>query len=113
MIREPSFADDEFDDDDEGHQNFREAVDAVIASGNKLLESKEQANPWNMASGLLSGAVHFWLFSRQPCANPDCEPCSAMNTAERRMTQLIKEISAHSKDSEYFHSPNDHNVGSA
>ena len=114
MIHKPSFADNEVDDHDEDHQNFREAMEAVIACGNQLLKTNDQhTNPWDMASGLLSGAVHFWLFSRQPCASPACEPCSSMNTADRRMAQLIKEVSERGEASEYFHSPNDHNVGSA
>ena len=95
---------------------FQEAVDAVIACGNKLLETKSKSKTsevWDVASGILCGAIHFWLFSRQPCKSPTCQPCSSVNTAERRMNALFGEVAAHGEDSEYFHTPHDQNVGSA
>ena len=100
---------------DEVPPEFQEAVDAIIACGNKLLKAKRKtsAEVWDVASGILCGAVHFWLFSRQPCKSANCQPCSFVNTAERRMKVLLEEISAHGKSSEYFHTPRDQNVGSA
>ena len=114
MNHELSFSGNDPDDHGEVPPDFQEAVDAVIACGNKLLETKsETSEVWDVASGILCGAIHFWLFSRQPCKRSVCQPCSSVNTAERRMKALLKEVNAHGEDSEYFHTPHDQNVGSA
>ena len=64
-------------------------------------------------AGLLAGAVQYWLYSRQPCADPDCEECIPISTAEGRVEELRKLMRQFAQESEYFHSPTDRNVGRA
>lgn len=99
--------------EDEYPEGFQEAIDAVISGGNQLLESNREPDAWDVASGLLAGAVHFWLFSRQPCPDPLCESCAAVATAEQRVAGLLDEVRQHCEESEYYHTPLDRNAGSA
>jgi hypothetical protein len=99
------------------HENelseFDRAAEAVVALGNRLLEEDSEADAWDVASGLLAGAVQFWLYTRQPCGDPFCESCSEVGTAQRRLKQLLDETRQSAEESEYFHSPHDANVGTA
>ena len=63
--------------------------------------------------GLLAGAVQYWLYSRQPCADPECEECVPISTAEGRIEELRRLMRQFAEESEYFHSPTDRNVGRA
>ncbi len=92
---------------------FDDAAERVIELGNRLLDANESDDAWDIASGLLAGAVQFWLYSRQPCGDPTCESCEDINTAEQRMRQLLDEVEKFSKESDYYHSPGDVNVGTA
>jgi hypothetical protein len=74
---------------------YDEAADEVVAAGNRILDTDEQADSWDVASGLLAGAVQFWLYSRQPCDNPMCE------------------VREHAEGSDYYDAPNDMNFGTA
>ena len=105
--------DDYFAGEEDYPEGFQEAIDAVINGGNRLLESNDEPDAWDVASGLLAGAVHFWLFSRQPCSDPLCESCASVSTADQRLARLIEEVRQHCEESEYFHSPLDRNAGSA
>ena len=105
--------DDYFSGEEEYPEGFQEAIDAVINGGNRLLESNDEPDAWDVASGLLAGAVHFWLFSRQPCSDPLCESCSSVSTAEQRLARLMEEVKQHCEESEYFHTPLDRNAGTA
>lgn len=93
--------------------DFDYAAEESVSLGNRLLERDEEADHWEVASGLLAGAVQFWLYSHQPCGDPGCEPCAEFDTAEKRLRKLIEEISEAAKDSEYYHSPHDANAGRA
>ena len=66
--------------------------DELVAFANKLAENNPDADPWEIADGLLSGAVHWWLYANAPCADPACEDCAPIRTAELRMKtlQIIK-----------------------
>ncbi len=81
------------------------------------VDEDDEADVWDIADGLLAGAIQYWLFSRQPCANPQCEDCLSVNTAEARLKELLKELlklaGKHAQESEYYHSPSDANVGRA
>lgn len=72
-----------------------------------------EQDPWDVADGLLAGAIQFWLYSRQPCGDPRCEDCASINTADARMTEMLGLVRQFSEDSEYYHSPTDINVGRA
>jgi hypothetical protein len=91
---------------------FDEAAEQVIEVGNRLLD--EDGNDlWEVASGMLAGAIQFWLFSRQPCDDPFCEACAEISTAPRRLAKLIEEAHELGEDSDYYDSPYDVTVGTA
>lgn len=92
---------------------FDRAAREVINLGNQVLEDNPDADEWEVASGVLAGAVQFWLFSRQPCDDPMCESCAEVTTAAQRLRQLIGEVNDFAAESDYFHSPADTNVGTA
>ena len=100
-------------DSEQEFLDFDEAAEKVIELGNQLLEHDDEADSWDVADGLLAGAVQFWLYSRQPCGDPSCESCADIATAELRMRRLVEEISSYAESSDYYHSPNDANVGNA
>ena len=95
------------------HQEFDQAAEKVVELGNRMLDHDDQADEWEVASGLLAGAIQFWLYSRQPCADPTCESCADISTAALRLTKLVAETRQLAEESDYFHSPNDANVGTA
>ncbi len=92
---------------------FDRVAREVINLGNQVLEDNPDADEWEIASGVLAGAVQFWLFSRQPCDDPMCESCAEINTAAQRLRQLVGEVNDFAAESDYFHSPADTNVGTA
>lgn len=93
--------------------SFNEAFTRTVDIGNSIAESDQKADLWDIADGLLAGALQFWLYSRQPCGAANCDDCTPIATAEGRMRELRKMVEQLSADSEYFHSPNDYNVGRA
>jgi len=88
---------------------FTKAVDL----GNKLADRDKDADLWDIADGLLAGAIQYWLYSRQPCGDPRCTDCMPISTAEGRMAELKKLIEQLAAESEYFHTPTDANAGRA
>ena len=92
---------------------FDQAAEHVVEIGNRLTEKDPEASPWDIADGLIAGAVQYWLYSRQPCGDPACEACEAVNTAARRLAELVGEVKRLAEESEYYHSPNDIDVGRA
>ena len=92
---------------------YEAAAGQVVALGNRLLDADEEADSWDVASGLLAGAIQFWLFSRQPCDNAFCEDCADISTAELRIRKLLEEVRDHAEHSDYYESPHDMNVGTA
>ena len=63
-----------------------------------------------LASTNARRAVHFWLYSRQPCDDPMCEDCAPVSTAELRQTALKQLIRQFSEESDYYHTPTDSNA---
>ncbi|MDA8094052.1 MAG: hypothetical protein M0T84_09110 [Betaproteobacteria bacterium] len=92
---------------------FDQAAAQVVELGNKLADQDEDADPFEVASGMLAGIVHFWLYSHQPCGDPLCESCSETNTADQRLRLLLEEVRQSAQESEYYHSPHDANAGRA
>ena len=90
-----------------------EAAEQVIELGNRLLEVDEEADSWDIADGLLAGAIQFWLYSRQPCDDPRCENCEEVSTADLRMRKLMDEAKRWAEESTYYQTPFDINVGRA
>ncbi|QKK03519.1 MAG: hypothetical protein HND55_13120 [Pseudomonadota bacterium] len=95
------------EDDD---QLFDAAADAVVDLGNQLAEAHTDADPWALADGLIAGAVHFWLYARQPEQPPTDED---LTTARERVEELVNLVMQSAEDSEYLHSPQDSDVGRA
>jgi hypothetical protein len=92
---------------------FDQAAENVVELGNRMLDEDSNADLWEVASGLLAGAIQFWLFTRQPCDDPFCESCADVSTAERRVKKLMEEARELAEDSDYYASPHDVNAGSA
>ena len=92
---------------------FDEAARKAVELGNRLAEQDKEADVWDVASGVLAGAVQFWLYSRQPCGDPSCESCAEVSTAALRLAELLRETREFAEESEYYHSPHDSNVGRA
>lgn len=92
---------------------FEDAERRTVELGNRLADQDPEASMWDIADGLLAGAVQYWLYSRQPCEDALCEDCAPISTAEQRMAELMRLIDEFSKESEYYHTPTDRNVGRA
>lgn len=92
---------------------FDEAFEQAVQLGNRAADADQEADPWDIADGLLAGAVQYWLYSRQPCGDPRCEECAPVNTAEARLAELRRLLQQFAEESEYYHSPKDANVGRA
>lgn len=92
---------------------FNQAFDHAVQLGNQIAEEDEEADVWDVADGILAGAIQYWLYSRQPCGDPKCEDCAPVSTAEGRMRELTRLIGELAQQSEYYHSPSDANVGRA
>jgi hypothetical protein len=89
------------------------AFDQTVALGNHLADEDKEADAWDIADGLLAGAIQYWLYSRQPCGDPRCEDCEPVSTAHGRTAALQQLVREFAEESEYFHSPTDSNVGRA
>lgn len=92
---------------------YEDAARETVEIGNRIAEHDKEADLWDIADGLLAGAIHYWLYSRQPCDDPGCDDCSVLATAEDRIRELKRLIDVYAQDSEYYHSPRDTNVGRA
>ena len=92
---------------------FDSAFTKAVDLGNKLADKDKDADLWDIADGLLAGAVQYWLYSRQPCGDARCEDCLPISTVEARLAELNRLISQLASESEYFHSPTDANAGRA
>jgi hypothetical protein len=98
---------------DQEPMEFDQAAEQTVELGNRLVEQEDEADSWEIASGVLAGAVHFWLYSRQPCGDLTCESCQEMDTAEKRLHELLEEVKQSAQQSDYYHTPYDTNVGRA
>jgi hypothetical protein len=90
--------------------SFDFTAEQVVELANRVSDQHPEADLWDIADGLLAGAVHFWLYSRQPCDDPMCEDCAPVSTAELRQAELKKLIQQFAEDSDYYHTPTDSNA---
>jgi len=97
----------------ETNEVFDDAFDRAVQLGNQIAEQDSEADVWDVADGMLAGAIQYWLYSRQPCGDLKCEDCAPVSTAEGRMRELTRLIGELAQQSEYYHSPSDANVGRA
>src|SRR6201994_1820801 len=104
--------------ENEGHMTeiadtFDSAFTKAVDLGNRLADKDKDADLWDIADGLLAGALQYWLYSRQPCGDPRCQDCMPISTAEGRMAELKRLMEQLAAESEYFHTPTDANAGRA
>jgi hypothetical protein len=92
---------------------FDDAFDQTVQLGNRLADADKDADVWDIADGILAGAIQYWLYSRQPCGDPRCEDCLPVSTAAGRTAELRRLVQQFAEDSEYYHSPADANAGRA
>ena len=71
---------------------FDSAFAKAVDLGNRLADKDKDADLWDIADGLLAGALQYWLYSRQPCGDPRCQDCMPISTAEGRMAELKRLI---------------------
>ena len=94
-------------------ESFESAFAKAVDLGNKLADKDKDADLWDIADGLLAGAVQYWLYSRQPCGDLRCQDCLPISTAEARVEELKRLVRELAADSEYYHTPTDSNAGRA
>ncbi len=92
---------------------YDEAARQAVELGNQIADTDPQADIWDVADGLLAGAVQYWLYARQPCDDPRCETCAPLRQAEWRLKELQGLVEQFAQSSEYYHSPTDINAGRA
>jgi len=92
---------------------FDSAFTRPSTSGTGSRTRIKDADLWDIADGLLAGALQYWLYSRQPCGDPRCHDCMPISTAQGRMAELKRLMEQLSAESEYFHTPTDANAGRA
>ena len=74
---------------DAGEQ-FARAFVELIRTTDHLTQERPEADRWEIADGLLGGALQYWLYSRQSCGCFECDACVLNGTAEGRMVELHK-----------------------
>jgi hypothetical protein len=92
---------------------FDDTARQTVELANRIADEQPEADVREIADGLLSGAVHYWLYAYQPCEDRRCEDCAPIGTAEQRLARLVELVRELAVESEYFHSPTDHNAGRA
>ncbi len=95
------------------HTVFDLTADQVVELANRIMDQHPEADVWEIASGLIAGAVHYWLYAHQPCDDPACPDCGEYATAELRLRKLMEEVRQSAEESDFYHTPNDANVGRA
>ncbi|MDP6436928.1 MAG: hypothetical protein QF790_04530 [Gammaproteobacteria bacterium] len=97
----------------EKNLTYDQVAETIIELGNRMIEDDESADIWEVASGIMAGAVQFWLYSRQPCDDPFCKACANISSPERRLAALLKETHDLGEESDYYCSANDTMAGTA
>jgi len=92
---------------------YEKAAGETVDLGNRLADADPEADLWDIGDGLIAGAIQYWLYTREPCGDPECESCGPISTAESRLAELHRLVDELAQGSEYFHSPRDSNAGHA
>ncbi len=93
---------------------YEDSADQTVDLGNRLAGEFPSEDIRDIADGLLSGAVHYWLYAYQP--PPDAEQdeeWQRLATSGQRLEILMDLIREAAESSEYYHAPNDRDVGRA
>ena len=97
----------------EKNLTYDQIAETIVELGNRMIEEDESAEIWEVASGIMAGAVQFWLYSRQPCVDPLCHACAEISSPDLRLASLLKETHNLCEESEYYASANDVVTGTA
>ena len=92
---------------------YDQVMESIIEVGNRMIDEDDSVDMREVASGMLAGAIQFWLFSHQPCDDLFCEACATISTASLRVDTLIEESRQLAEESDYYDSPNDVYAGTA
>ncbi|WP_440996506.1 hypothetical protein [Arhodomonas sp. SL1] len=92
---------------------YDKAASQAVELGNQLADEDQEADPRDLANGLMAGAIQYWLYSHQPCGDPQCQECGSICTAELRLQALQELVDELARSSEYFHAPTDFDAGRA
>lgn len=92
---------------------FDLAADDVVELANRLAETYPDEDLWEIAQGVIAGAVHYWLYAYQPLGDETGDDNADLRTATGRLRALFEEVQQSAEESEYLHSPNDRDVGRA
>lgn len=92
---------------------YERAADQAVELANTLADDHPDGDLPDIADGVLAGAVHYWLFSRKPCGDAQCEDCAPIATGEGRLAVLLSFIEECAQTSDLYHQPEDANVGRA
>jgi len=68
-------------------ESFDSAFTKAVDLGNKLADKDKDADLWDIADGLLAGAIQYWLYSRQPCGSA---PFPILGPAPRTGAPLVR-----------------------
>ena len=98
---------------DENNTTYEQLAETIVELGNRMLEEDESAEVWEVASGMLAGAIQFWLYSRQPGDDPFSQTCVDISDAESRLRALLNETRNVAEESDYLSSPRDFLTGTA
>ena len=97
------------DNDESYDKTARQAVDLA----NQIADEQPDADLWDISDGMLMGAIHYWLYTRQPCEDPMCEECEPVSNPEQRLEELHRLVDDFARESDYFQSANDIKIGRA
>ena len=95
--------------DDPYDETARQAVDLA----NRIADEHQDADLWDISDGMLMGAIHYWLYTRQPCEDPMCEECEPVSNPEQRLVELHRLVEDFARESDYYQSANDITIGRA
>jgi len=98
---------------DDSNDPYDEAARQAVELANQIAERHRDADLWDISDGMLMGAIHYWLYTRQPCEDPMCEECEPVSNSDQRLVELLRLVEHFARESEYFHSAHDVNVGRA
>lgn len=92
---------------------FDLAADEVVDLANRLADAYPDEDLWEIAQGVIAGAIHYWLYAHQPLGDERDAEIEELRTATGRLKALFEEVQQSAEESEYLHSPNDRDVGRA
>lgn len=92
---------------------FDQAADEVVDLANRLADTYPDEDLWEIAQGVIAGAVHYWLYAHQPLGDERDGDTAELLTAAGRLKALFADVQQSAEESEYLHSPNDRDVGRA